>query len=115
MEETLKTLLEHRSIRKYKDTPIPKDKLDHILKAAIRTSTTGNMQVYSIIVTQDIEKRKALHKIHFGQDMVLEAPVLLTFNADFNRFKSVLTDSVTPVDQPKMLGTADAVKCTENY
>ena len=82
----LKTILNHRSIRKYKNTPISKEILDNILEAAFRTSTTGNMQVYSIIVTQDEERKKELHKLHFGQDMVLQAPVLLTFNADFNRF-----------------------------
>lgn len=84
--DTLKTIFEHRSIRKYKSTPISKDVLDNILQAAIRTSTTGNMQVYSIIVTQDEDKKAGLHKIHFGQGMILEAPLLLTFNADFNRF-----------------------------
>ncbi len=84
--DTLKTIFEHRSIRNYKDTPIDKEVIDNILNAAIRTSTTGNMQVYSIIVTQDKDRKSELHKIHFGQPMVLEAPVLLTFNADFNRF-----------------------------
>jgi len=82
----LETIRNHRSIRKYKNTPISKEILDTILEAASRTSTTGNMQVYSIIVTQDEERKKELHKLHFGQGMVLEAPVLLTFNADFNRF-----------------------------
>ncbi len=82
----LETILSHRSIRKYKDKEIPKEVLDQVLEAAIRTSSTGNMQVYSIIVTKDSERKKELHKLHFGQDMVLEAPVLLTFNADFNRF-----------------------------
>lgn len=84
--EALKTIFEHRTIRKYKNKPIEKEVLDNVLEAAIRTSTTGNMQVYSIIVTQDEEKKKELHKLHFGQGMILEAPVLLTFNADFNRF-----------------------------
>ena len=32
-----------------------------------------------------------------------------------NMVKKVLSDSVTAVEQPKMLGTADAVKCAENY
>ncbi|RUA30151.1 MAG: NADPH-dependent oxidoreductase [Bacteroidetes bacterium] len=82
----LETIRNHRSIRKYKNEAVSKEVLDNILEAAFRTSTTGNMQVYSIIVTQDKEKREALHKLHFGQDMVLEAPLLLTFNADFNRF-----------------------------
>lgn len=84
--DTLKTIFEHRSIRKYKDKAVEKEVLDNILNAAIRTSTTGNMQVYSIIVTQDKKRKEELHKLHFGQGMILEAPVLLTFNADFNRF-----------------------------
>jgi len=82
----LDTINNHRSIRKYKSDAISKEVLDNVLEAAFRTSTTGNMQVYSIIVTQDEERKKELHKLHFGQGMVLEAPVLLTFNADFNRF-----------------------------
>lgn len=84
--DTLKTIFEHRTIRKYKNDPIPDAILKDILQAAVRTSTTGNMQVYSIIVTKDKEKKEKLHKLHFSQQMVLQAPVLLTFCADFNRF-----------------------------
>ncbi len=84
--ETLKTLLSHRTIRKYKSTPIEQDKLDAILTAAIRGSNTGNMQVYSIIVTTEKDLKKQLAPAHFNQKMVEEAPVLLTFCADFNRF-----------------------------
>jgi nitroreductase len=83
---TIETLLNHKTIRKYKSDPIDDQILDTILKAAFRTSTTGNMQVYSIIVSKDEEKRKELCKMHFNQKMVEQAPVLLTFCADFNRF-----------------------------
>jgi nitroreductase len=86
MSSTLETIFNHRTIRKYKSDPIPESHLEDILQAAVRTSTTGNMQVYSIIVTRDPEKKRALHKLHFSQQMVLDAPVLLTFCADFNRF-----------------------------
>ena len=84
--ETLKTLLEHKTIRNYKSDPIDDKVLDKILEAGFRASTTGNMQVYSVIVTKDEEKRKELCKLHFNQKMVEQAPVLLTFCADFNRF-----------------------------
>jgi nitroreductase len=84
--ETIATLLEHRSIRNYKSTPIPENVLNSILEAAIRGSNTGNMQVYSIIVTKNTEIKQKLLPAHFGQKMVLDAPVLLTFCADFNRF-----------------------------
>ncbi len=79
-------LYDHRSIRKYKDKPIAPVLLEEILHAGVRASTTGNMQLYSVIVSQDIEKKKALAPFHFNQPMVNEAPVLLTFCADINRF-----------------------------
>ncbi len=84
--DTLKTLLEHRTIRKYKSQAIEPEKMDKIYEAAFRASTTGGMQVYSIIKTEDEEMKKKLHEIHFGQPMLKDAPVTLTFLADFNRF-----------------------------
>lgn len=86
MLDTLQTLLGHKTIRNYKSDPIDDNVLDELLAAGARSSTTGNMQLYSIIVSKDEEKRKALCKLHFGQKMVEQAPVLLTFCADFNRF-----------------------------
>ncbi len=44
------------------------------------------MQVYSIIITRDEAKKKELAPLHFNQKMITEAPVVLTFCADFNRF-----------------------------
>jgi nitroreductase len=82
----LDILLKRSSIRKYKNTPVEKDVLDTILKAGIRASNTGNMQAYSIIVTQDEHKKNALLPLHFNQGAVKQAPLLLTFCADLNRF-----------------------------
>ena len=82
------TIFNHRSIRKYKDVPVDGSILEQVLNAGIRASTTGNMQVYSIIVTTDKALREQLWEAHFKQDMVLEAPVHLTFCADFNRFNT---------------------------
>ena len=76
----------HRSIRSYRPDQIKPDLLDQVLHAATRASTTGNMQVYSIVVTQEPDLKKQLWEAHFKQDMVLQAPVHLTFCADFNRF-----------------------------
>ncbi len=80
------TILNHRSIRKYTPDPIPDEILDYILEAGTRASTTGNMQVYSIIVTTEDSIKEELAPCHFNQPMVREAPLLLTFCADFNRF-----------------------------
>jgi nitroreductase len=82
----LDTILNHRTIRKYKPEAIPADILNRIIEAGTRASTTGNMQVYSIIVTTDPAIKEALAPCHFNQPMVTEAPVVMTFCADFNRF-----------------------------
>ena len=82
----MKVLNDHRTIRKYTDQLISEELLASILHAGTRASTTGNMQVYSIIVTRDEEMKEKLAPCHFNQSMVTEAPVVLTFCADFNRF-----------------------------
>ncbi len=79
-------LLEHRTIRKYKPDVVEEDLFNKVLEAGCRASTTGNMQLYSIIVTRSDEGKKALAPCHFNQPMVVNAPIVLTFCADFNRF-----------------------------
>jgi FMN reductase (NADPH) len=82
----IETILNHRSIRNYSEKEIPQNILHEILEAATRASTTGNMQVYSIIVTRDRDIKEKLWEAHFRQNMVRQAPLVLTFCADFNRF-----------------------------
>lgn len=82
----INTILQHKSIRNYKSDKIDDQLLTKILNAGIRTSTTGNMQVYSIIASKEEQIKQKLWEIHFKQNMVLQAPVILTFCADFNRF-----------------------------
>lgn len=114
----MKALFEHRSIRKFKSTPIEKEKLNKVLEAASRASTTGNMQVYSIIVTTDEEIKKQLWESHFKQNMVLQAPVILTFCADFNRFNQwcELNNAVPGYDNFLSFYTAsiDALLASQN-
>lgn len=86
MDKIFEILINRRTIRKYSEKDVDDALLNKILAAGIRASTTGNMQVYSIIVTRDDEIKKQLLPLHFNQKMVTEAPVLLTFCADFNRF-----------------------------
>ena len=68
-----------RTIRKYKNDQIPEKMLNELLEVAFRASTTGNMQLYSVIVTRDEENKKKLAPAHFNQPTVTTAPVVLTF------------------------------------
>lgn len=74
-----------RSVRRYDARPVEGALLHRLLAEAERTQTMGNMQLYSVVVTRSPEMKARLLPLHFGQRMVTEAPVVLTFCADFNR------------------------------
>lgn len=80
------TLKNRRTIRKYTDQDIPEQLLNELLEVAARASNTGNMQLYSVVVTRDQANKEKLSPAHFNQPMITTAPVVLTFCADANRF-----------------------------
>lgn len=82
---SINSLFSHRSIRKYEARPIAQEVIDKIVEAAIRGSNTGNMQLYSIILTQDPAIKAKLAPAHFNQPMVMSAPLVATVCADINR------------------------------
>ena len=75
-----------RTIRKYSDKEISQEKIIEMLELASHASTTGNMQLYSVVVTRDKEQKELLSPLHYNQPMINKAPVVLTFCADYNRF-----------------------------
>ncbi len=108
----------HRSIRKYKQKEVPEDVLERILTCATMASSSGNMQAWSVIVTRDEVIKQQLVEPHFGQSMVMEAPVLLTFCADFHRMRRWLELSYAPPNFDNMMsfmiGAIDAVLASQN-
>lgn len=83
----VEAIKEHRSIRKFvEQKPIPKQLMDRLLEAATRASTTGGMQVYSIIVSQSEKVKEQLAPLHFNQPMVAASSAVVTFCADVARF-----------------------------
>lgn len=81
----MELLNNHVTIRKFNERPIEHNLLRSILYSGTRASTTGNMQLYSIIISEGIQK-EGLIPLHFNQSVAKSAPLLLTFVADFNRF-----------------------------
>lgn len=74
-----------KTIRKYTSQPVSDELLNSLLQQAERTQTMGNLQLYSVIVTRSEEMKAKLSPFHFNQPMVKEAPIVLTFCADYNR------------------------------
>lgn len=114
----MKLLRDHRSIRSYLPGEINKDLVQEILESGIRASNTGNMQLYSVIVTTDSEKKKQLAPLHFNQPMVHQAPLLLTICMDINRFYKWCSVHNTSADFNNLLwlmnSTIDAAIMAQN-
>ncbi|MFV0521043.1 MAG: nitroreductase family protein [Mangrovibacterium sp.] len=81
-------IFKHRSIRKYTSQTIKSGLLNRIIEAGTRASTTGNIQLYSVVITQKEENKQRLAPFHFNQPMLTEAPVVLTICADLNRYEA---------------------------
>lgn len=74
-------MLEHRSIRSWKEDQIPEEIMDKLFQVANRTSTSNGMQNASIIRVKDPAKRAALAEIA-GQAYLETVPELLVFLVD---------------------------------
>jgi nitroreductase len=108
----------HTSIRSYENKSVSEETLNKILLAATRASSSGNMQAYSIIVTSDEKIKNELYEPHFRQNMVLDAPLILTFCADFHRMKRWIKLREAPENFDNfmsfMIAAIDAVLASQN-
>lgn len=106
-----------RTIRKYTSQNISDSLLREILTEACQAPTTGNMQLYSIIVTRDPKMKEKLAPSHFNQPQCKDCDVLITVCADFNRFVKwcELRNAIPGYDNLQSLVTAvlDAVIVTQ--
>jgi len=82
-------LLSRRSIRAYKDDPVPDSLLDVLIACAQSAPTKSNLQQYSILVVQDPAVRKALAPWCPRTKILATVPALLVFCADMRRNQRV--------------------------
>ncbi len=84
-------LQSHRSIRRYKPDPIPTELIEQVCGDAVAGgSSSGNLNAVSIVLTRDAERKRRLYELHFEQAMVLQAPLVMTFCADWFRTRQWL-------------------------
>ena len=83
--ETIATLLDHRSVRGFLPDPVPPGTLETLIAAAQSAATSSNMQTWSAVVVADPAKRKVLAEIAGGQKHIERCPLYLVFLADLSR------------------------------
>lgn len=103
MNETIKTLLNHRSIRSFTDQHISPEHVDLLINAAQHAATSNFFQQYSIVGVTDLEKKKALAKIG-NQHYIAEADRLFVLVIDMHRNAKIAEAKEQPID---VLSSAD--------
>ncbi|MGX6978745.1 NADPH-dependent oxidoreductase [Vagococcus elongatus] len=118
MNETIKTQLDHRTIRKFLNEEVSQDDFNTLIEVAQRTATSNFMQSYSIIQVTDQSLKDEIAKI-CNQTYVAEAPCLLIFVADQHRNHQIAaeenqnTDVLAQFDR-FMVAMTDACLAAQN-
>ena len=86
---TIRQIHQHGSVRSYKPDPVSPDMIRQIVTAGQRASTSSNLQMYSVVVTTEEEKKSRLKELCNDQDHIAEAPIFMTWCADFSRLNRV--------------------------
>lgn len=98
-----------KSIRKYKDKPIPEDVIKELLEAARLAPSAENTQSHKYWLVKDqTTKNKLLKYQAFGQPFVYEAPLILVCCAD----PSAYPDSTDPESNPNNYAHMDLAIAT---
>ncbi len=92
MNDLLKILCSHRSVRKFTAQVVEPNLVNAIIEAAQWSATSSHFQAYSIIRVDDPEKRNRIATLAGGQEWVEKCPLFLVFCADLQRSKKYWPD-----------------------
>lgn len=79
--------LSRYTVRNFSSKEVSSELIAEMLDAASHAPNTGNMQLYSAVVTRSAEGIKALAPAHFNQPASTGCAAMVTFCVDFNRFE----------------------------
>lgn len=89
MNEIIKFLNSHVSVRQFTDQDISAENERTIIATAQRSATSSNLQLYSIIGVRDQEKKEKLAQLCGYQKHVEQSKLFLVFCADLHRTKKI--------------------------
>lgn len=84
---TIAILLNHRSVRGYRSTPVPDGTLETLIAAAQSAPTSSNLQTWSVVEVADAAHRRELAAIAGNQKHVETCPLFLVWLADLSRLE----------------------------
>ena len=97
LNEVIRSLMAHRSVRNYLPTPLPDGTLETMIAAAQAAATSSNMQYWSVVAVTDPATKKIMAEVAGGQQHINQCPLLLVFLADQSRLKRVIDAAGKPM------------------
>ncbi|OLQ73417.1 nitroreductase A [Photobacterium proteolyticum] len=114
MNQTIETILQHRSIRKFTEQAISAQQLSAILDCAIAASSSSFIQCVSIVRITETDKREQLVEFAGGQPYVASAAEFLVFCADFQRHQQIHPEAQLGFTEQTLIGAVDAALMAQN-
>lgn len=118
MNNTIKELIERKSVRVFEEREISREDEELILTAAVNAPTAGNQQLYTIIDVTDPAIKAQLVDSCDHQPFIAEAKLVLIFCADcrkwYNAFRAAGCEPRKPGVGDMLLAVSDATIAAQN-
>lgn len=85
MNEVMKLMQEHSSVRSYTNKKISKELLEELIASGQAAASSSFIQAYSIVRVLDTEKRKIIADAAGGQSWIIDAAEFMVMCADTQR------------------------------
>ena len=117
--DTLETILNHRSVRGFLSDSLPEGTLALLVAAAQSASTSSNLQVWSVVAVRDPDRKARIATLAGNQPFIRDAPLMLVWLADLNRIRDIAADRQTQVEathytEAFILGVVDATLAAQS-
>src|ERR1700748_1692596 len=94
----LETILNHRSVRAFLPRALPEGTLELLVAAAQSASTSSNLQFWSVVAVQDLERKSRRAELAGQQQFIRDAPLLLVWLADLSRIGRIANERQVQVE-----------------
>jgi nitroreductase len=117
--ETLDTILGHRSVRAFLPDPVPEGTVETLVAAAQSAASSSNLQPWSVIAVEDPARKARLAALAGDQQHIVQAPLFLLWLVDLHRLEAIGEARGVPTEglsylETLLLGTVDTAIAAQN-
>ena len=87
--DTLDTIFSHRSVRAYLPDSVPAGTIETLVTAAQSAAASSNLQVWSVVAVEDVDRKARLAAFAGHQKHILQAPLFLVWLLDLARLEAI--------------------------